>query len=485
MSESSEIACASRICETLEKSTTNISPIQGYEKVPLVPLEKAVEPLECMVPAVQRNVWIVMQKCHNPPDNLTPNESASIMLYTQSSKPEENSLYYILNAALRKGNQNTLRPWFLYLKLIITALSKLPSVQQTLYRGVKKNLTEDFAEKELFSWWSFISCTTNVTVLNEELFLGQLGERTMFNIDCYTGKNIRGHSMYKKENEVLLLPGFQFKKVGILNQGNGLNIIQIEEIDPPQSLSELCRTNATAAPTKPPPSLLLKKIHSSLPYQNATLEQSIQKCQSKKLDLSGQQLKEQDIVIVSERGLIEKQFKVVDLTHTGITQQCMLILSDGIRRNQFLEELNISNNRILDLGVQHLASAINSSALKRISLTENDVSDAGVRYLAEMLETNTKLIQLSLSQNRISNDGVKVFADVLSHRNTTLEILDLSANESIDDESIDTLKDMIECNQSLKKLDLRHCDFSEDGERGLLAVAKSRKKIQLWLSHVM
>lgn len=485
MSESSEVACASRICGTLEKSTTNISPIQGYEEAPVVSLAKAAESLYGIVPRVEEKVWLVMENSQNPLDNLTPNESASIMLYTLPWAPVEDSLYYILNDALRREDKKALRPWFLYLKLLITALSKLPSVPQTVYRGVKRNLMEDFKEKELFPWWSFNSTTTNVQVLDEELFLGKIGERTMFNINCYTGKNIRGHSMFKKESEVLLLPGFQFKKVGILNQGNGLNIIQIEEIDPPHSLSALCRTNAATPPTKTPPSLLPTKAHSSVPYQNATLEQSIQKSQSKKLNLSGQQLKEEDIIIVSERGLIEKQFKVVDLTYTGITQQCMLILSDAIRGNQFLEELNISNNSILDLGIHYLASAINSSALKRISLIENDVSDAGVRFLAEMLETNTKLIQLSLSQNRISNDGVKVLANVLIRGNTTLEILDLSANESIDNESIDVLKDMFKFNQSLKKLDLRGCDFSEDGERELLAVAKSRKKIQLWLSHVM
>jgi Ran GTPase-activating protein (RanGAP) involved in mRNA processing and transport len=137
------------------------------------------------------------------------------------------------------------------------------------------------------------------------------------------------------------------------------------------------------------------------------------------------------------------------------------------------------------LGVQYLASAINSSALKRIDLSENDISDEGARYLAEMLDTNMKLIQLSLSENQIGNDGVKMIADVLSRGNTALQDFNLSANTDINDESIGTLIDMIKRNQSLKKLDLRHCDFSEDGERELQAVGKSRKKFELWLSQTM
>ncbi|CAF1018095.1 unnamed protein product [Rotaria magnacalcarata] len=47
-------------------------PIQGFEKMPLISL----------IPDVEQMVWIAKQNCNQPKDDLTNEESASIMLYT-------------------------------------------------------------------------------------------------------------------------------------------------------------------------------------------------------------------------------------------------------------------------------------------------------------------------------------------------------------------------------------------------------------------
>ena len=104
-----------------------LAPIDGYESLPVVSLEEAVQPLLYIVPKIERNVFIVKQNCHQPKDGLTSNESASIMLYTLESNPHEQSLYVILNATLRSEQRQKLKPWFLYLRLILTALTRLPS----------------------------------------------------------------------------------------------------------------------------------------------------------------------------------------------------------------------------------------------------------------------------------------------------------------------------------------------------------------------
>ncbi len=72
-------------------------------------------------------VYIVKQNCNNPEDNLTPDESASIMLYSMEWSSREKSFYFILNKSLRSENRQLLKPWFLYLRLFLHALSKLPS----------------------------------------------------------------------------------------------------------------------------------------------------------------------------------------------------------------------------------------------------------------------------------------------------------------------------------------------------------------------
>ena len=50
------------------------------------------------------------------------------------------------------------------------------------YRGVKKNLASKFVRGESATFWSVTSTTFNVEVLQEEMFLGKHGDRTMFTI---------------------------------------------------------------------------------------------------------------------------------------------------------------------------------------------------------------------------------------------------------------------------------------------------------------
>jgi hypothetical protein len=214
-------------------------PIQGYEKKPLVSLEEAVEPLVEFVPDVKRMAYVAKMKCDNPPaDHLTKDESASIILYSMEWEPQEECLYYVLNATLRVENRRKLVPWFLYLKLVLTALSRLPSVQRTVYRGIRGDLHNPYKEGESVVWWGFSSCTTTMGVLQNDQFLGSSGTRTFFSIECTSGKDIQHHSQYKTEDEILLPPGRQFKVVSCLRQSGGLYMVQLKETEPPYPLLE-------------------------------------------------------------------------------------------------------------------------------------------------------------------------------------------------------------------------------------------------------
>jgi len=214
-------------------------PIQGFDKMPLVSLEEAVIPLVSFVSDVEQMVWIAKQNCTNPKDGLTSDESASIMLYTMEWEPYEKSFYVIFNTALRAANREELKPWFLYLRLITKALDKLPSTTRSVYRGVKLDLSDQFRLGSTVVWWGFSSCTLSIDTLSNERFLGKSGSRTFFTIECDSGKNIRSHSYYEKEDEVLLLPARQFQVIGSLDQGNGLHIIQLKEMQPKFPLIKL------------------------------------------------------------------------------------------------------------------------------------------------------------------------------------------------------------------------------------------------------
>ncbi|CAF1387627.1 unnamed protein product [Rotaria sordida] len=227
-----------RITDIVQEPLEFIAPIGGYEEMPLVTLEKAVEPLVTILPAVQSHAYVAKQRCENPADGLTQDESASIMLYTMSWRPLDKCLYCVLNDTLRSPDrQQKLEPWYLFMKLFLSALFRLPSIPTTAYRGVKLDLSERYVKGKTIVWWGFSSCTTTVDVLNSKLFLGATGTRTMFTLKCQSAKDIRKHSYYPAENEVLLMAATQFKVIGCLNQGD-LHIIQLEETHPPFPLMQ-------------------------------------------------------------------------------------------------------------------------------------------------------------------------------------------------------------------------------------------------------
>ncbi|CAF1385445.1 unnamed protein product [Didymodactylos carnosus] len=221
-----------RIADITQEPREIHTPIVAYKDMPIVSLEAAAEPLVPLLPAIQSYVAAAKSLCKNPPaDGLTLDESASIMLYSMGWTPEDQCLYIALNATLRSEDREKLMPWLSYLKLLLTALQQLPSERGTVFRGIKSDLRNEYRKDSTIVWWAFSSSTTSIGVLNEELFLGKEGKRTMFAIKCSSGKDIQKHSYFPSENEILLHAATQFKVVDSLDQGDGLYIIQLQEIE--------------------------------------------------------------------------------------------------------------------------------------------------------------------------------------------------------------------------------------------------------------
>jgi hypothetical protein len=220
-----------RITDIAQEPLEVLLPIDGYEEMPLVSLEVAVEKLVHLLPRVQTYAHVAKERCKKPNDNLTQDESASIMLYTMEWKPRDKCLYFALNATLRSKDRENLTPWFLYLRLLFNALFRLPSISRTVFRGVKLDLRKKYVKENTIVWWGFSSCTVAMSALQSEVFLGETDVRTMFTIECLNGKDIRKHSYYSSEGEILLLPATQFKVIDSLKQGS-LTIIHLQEIVP-------------------------------------------------------------------------------------------------------------------------------------------------------------------------------------------------------------------------------------------------------------
>lgn len=129
-----------RFLDADEEPQRILPPIQDYENPPLVSLNKAIVPLGSIIFDVKQMVQTVKANYSEPEDGLTKDESNSIRLYSLEWQPKENSLFYILNKTLRSENRQQLKPWFLFLRLILSALSHLPATPLIVYRGVNMDL---------------------------------------------------------------------------------------------------------------------------------------------------------------------------------------------------------------------------------------------------------------------------------------------------------------------------------------------------------
>ena len=165
----------------------------------------------------------IVQKPDRNPHKLLLCFITAIHLYTQ-----EWVLYKELNACLRSRDRKRLLPFFPYLRLLLTAFSCIPPSAVTVFRGVKKDLAGKFVKGEQAVWWSVTSTTSSMGTLQEEMFLGKSGKRTMFCIASKTFRDIRHYSAIGVEAECCGLPGTCFDIDDLLDQGD-LQIVQMSE----------------------------------------------------------------------------------------------------------------------------------------------------------------------------------------------------------------------------------------------------------------
>ena len=256
-----------RFMDAKDEPLSLMLPIKGYEKMPLVSLEEAVRPLVRIIPDVEHMVYITKERCaKSPSDKLSLDQVAAIMLYTLEWTPKEGSFYVSLNQTLRKEDRKALKPWFLYLKLFFRALGLLPPTPRTVFRGIRGDLRKQYKPGATVYWWGFSSCTSKLDVLNDASFLGTSGTRTMFTIECHSGRDIHEHSYFNDENEVLLPAAREFKVESVVHHDGDLSMVQLRETQPKYPLLE-------SFPTSPPKGIEYPLVSKLVPKKHPVPEQ--------------------------------------------------------------------------------------------------------------------------------------------------------------------------------------------------------------------
>lgn len=339
-----ELQHAFRFLDVDEELLKILPSIGDYENIPLVSLDEAVIPLESIVPEVKFKVQRMKVNCEELVDNLTRDESTSIELYTLEWQPIHKSLFYILNKTLRSQDRQLIKPWLLYLRLILTALSHLPSTSLIVYRGTNKDLTEIYPKGKTVTWWGFSSCMSKNNLLEKRLFLNKTGNRTLFKINCYSAKNIYPHSLYNVKNEFLLPPARRFTVISSVAQENDLQIIELNEIQPAFdffkafSASTEILVNRTIHPIEFQPISTVSLSKKLLPaaYTNPQLEERLRHLsnQSTRIDLKSIKLSDSDMDIIVCEAIVRGQCSELDLSSNTFTNNGILILARPLRKNK-------------------------------------------------------------------------------------------------------------------------------------------------------
>nr|XP_012311495.2 ribonuclease inhibitor isoform X1 [Aotus nancymaae] len=146
----------------------------------------------------------------------------------------------------------------------------------------------------------------------------------------------------------------------------------------------------------------------------------------KELSLAGNKLGDEGAWLLCE-SLLEPgcQLESLWVKSCSLTAACCSHFSSVLAQNKFLLELQISENRLGDAGVQELCQGLGQpgSVLRSLWLGDCDVSDSSCGSLAETLLANRSLRELDLSNNCVGDAGILQLMESLRQPACLLEQL--------------------------------------------------------------
>ena len=129
------------------------------------------------------------------------------------------------------------------------------------------------------------------------------------------------------------------------------------------------------------------------------------------------------------------------------------IISDCLKRNKKVTEVNLCSCKVTDEGVKSFVQAIEvSTTLQNLDISTNAISSDGALSISDFLKISNTLCMLNLSGNKIRDDGTRKLLEVI-RRNTTLQDLNVSRNK-ITDEGASEISKAIQVNKTLQKLNI-------------------------------
>jgi hypothetical protein len=231
-----------------EYSVKDLQYINDYKHQPISALKSTLKPILSHVERLDYYIQKAKKYRHYPSEHdLNKNESGAIYLY--SDDWGEQSFNWILNRTLKSDDRTTLMPWLGFLKLFNTALKKLPTIKDTIWRGLPIAVANKLKENDEFVLSCITSCSSSVSVIAQ--FLDKTS--ILCSIKPLNAKDIRGYTTYDNDDEVLLLPGTRLrvksKKSNVREGEVAIYLEEISGIDDEQSIPDDTETSDVSKST--------------------------------------------------------------------------------------------------------------------------------------------------------------------------------------------------------------------------------------------
>ncbi|MEQ4720226.1 ADP-ribosyltransferase domain-containing protein [Nonomuraea sp. B19D2] len=201
--------------------------ITGVFDTPLMDFREAVTPVAKLLSGLdwhtEQSYRFGEKQSAGATDGLSADEIAALYLYTC-----ESAFYRQINATLRNPDRTRIVPYLAYLRLLFSAVSRLPARTEPLWRGVSLDLRAQYPVGRTVTWWGVSSCTSKLGVA--QAFLGRRGKRTLFEVHPARAVGIRSFSAFTGEEEFILAPGTQLKVTDVKSERGGLCTVTLTEL---------------------------------------------------------------------------------------------------------------------------------------------------------------------------------------------------------------------------------------------------------------
>ncbi|KAM5172755.1 NACHT, LRR and PYD domains-containing protein 3-like [Mantella aurantiaca] len=148
-----------------------------------------------------------------------------------------------------------------------------------------------------------------------------------------------------------------------------------------------------------------------------------------------------------------QNIRKLSLDNNHLTDRSCPHLASGIRNNQTLRTLNLSNNNLEGSHFNDLMEALTTSRIEELHLMSNHLTDRSCPHLASGIRKNRTLRTLSLSENNLEGPH---FSDLMAALTTSrIEELHLEYNH-LTDRSCPHLASGIRNNRTLRTLGLSY-----------------------------